>query len=86
MTSVVWTVIVVALIALCGTIYLAHLSKSVNKTLNVSVKNAKKVDEIPLKLGVMSAETQGKQMLSETVSFQRGQWINNIRDFIQPVQ
>lgn len=71
-----WVAIVAAAVAL----FAAFLSYSgTKKTIKASEESSKNSNEVSVKMGVLAAETQGKQRLIDTVSIQRVEWINNVR-------
>lgn len=73
-----WVALIAAGIALIGSC-LTLLGN--RQAIKASKESSAKSNEVAVRLGEMSAETQGKQRLIETVSAQRVEWINRVRDY-----
>jgi hypothetical protein len=73
-----WIAISTGIIALVGSIL---TFVGTRQSIKASKKSSEKSNEISLKLGNMTVETQGKQRLIETISTQRVEWINKIREY-----
>ena len=65
-----WVTIVAALLAFTASIVAVIFSK----------KSSQKSDQIAVKIGELSAVSQDKQRLIETISTQRIEWINSVRN------
>ncbi|MGF2616353.1 hypothetical protein FZC84_01045 [Rossellomorea vietnamensis] len=50
------------------------------KSIKASKESTEASNNVSLQLGNLTAETQGKQRFIETISMQRVQWINSVRD------
>nr|WP_106784337.1 hypothetical protein [Lysinibacillus timonensis] len=73
-----WIALLAAGIALFGAI-LAYLG--VRQTVKASRESSEKSNDVSIKLGKLSEQSQGKQRLIETVSAQRVEWINKVREY-----
>ncbi|WP_223588964.1 hypothetical protein [Neobacillus bataviensis] len=72
-----WVALIAAGVALIGSL-LTYLGT--RQSTRASKESSKLSNEVSMKLGNMTAEIQGKQRLIDTVSTQRVEWINKVRE------